>query len=219
MEVTLSYDQQRVAFRPCGEIRAELVPWADARSRFTRDFEDRATYMAQVMDRTTVSRTLRVAWRTVGRIVEHVVARLGPADRLEGLEYIGLDELSYRRHHEYITIVVDHVGGKVVWAAKGKNAATFDTVFAALGAERAAKLKSVTMDDMSGAYIESVQRGVSRAQVIFDRFHGAEARAGGRRRGATRAGPLACWRRRRQGAQEDQVGVVQEPLESLRRRT
>ena len=89
---------------------------------------------------------------------------------MEGLEYIGLDELSYRRHHEYITIVVDHVGGKVVWAAKGKNAATVDTFFAALGAERAAKLKGVTMD-MSGAYIEAVKRGAPGAQVIFDRFH------------------------------------------------
>jgi transposase len=126
--------------------------------------------MAQVMDRTTVSRTLRVAWRTVGRIVERVVARLGPADRLDGLEYIGIDELSYRRHHEYITIVVDHVSGKVVWAAKGKNAATVGTFFAALGAERAAKLKGVTMD-MSAAYIEAVQRGAPGAQIIFDRFH------------------------------------------------
>lgn len=170
MEVTLTYDQRRVDCRSCGEIRAELVPWAGPRSHFTRDFEDQAAYMAQVMDRTTVSRTLRVAWRTVGRIVERVVARLDPTDRLEGLEYIGIDELSYRRHHEYITTVVDHVAGKVVWAAKGKSAATVDTFFAALGAQRAAKLKGVTMD-MSKAYIEAVQRGAPRAQIIFDRFH------------------------------------------------
>jgi hypothetical protein len=38
------------------------------------------------MDRTAASRRLRVAWRTVGQIIERVVARLGPADRLEGLE-------------------------------------------------------------------------------------------------------------------------------------
>jgi len=170
MEVTLKYRQRRVSCRRCGEVHAELVPWAEPGTRFTRDFENQAAYFAQVMDRTTTSRMLRIAWRTVGQIIERVVARLGPADRLEDLEYIGLDELSYRRHHEYITTVVDHVGAKVVWAAKGKNAATVAEFFKALGPERAAKLKGVTMD-MSAAYIEAVHRGAPGAQIIFDRFH------------------------------------------------
>ncbi len=146
------------------------MPWADVGSRFTRDFEDQAAYFAQVMDRTAASRLLRIAWRTVGQIIERVVARLGPTDRLEGLEYIGIDELSYRRHHEYITCVVDHVESKVVWAAEGKSAATVDGFFKALGPERAARLKGVTID-MSGAYIDAVQRGAPQAQIIFDRFH------------------------------------------------
>lgn len=170
MEVTLKYQQRRVACRRCDEVHAELVPWAEPGSRFTRDFENQAAYFAQVMDRTTTSRMLRIAWRTVGQIIERVVARLGPTDRLEDLEYIGLDELSYRKHHEYITTVVDHVGSKVVWAAKGKSAATVDEFFKALGPERAAKLKGVTID-MSGAYIEAVKRGAPEAQIIFDRFH------------------------------------------------
>jgi transposase len=170
MAVTLRYRQRRVDCRACAGVRAELVPWADAGARFTRDFEDQAAYFAQVMDRTAASRLLRVAWRTIGQIIERVVARLGPADRLEGLEYVGIDELSYRRHHEYITCVVDHVQGKVVWAAEGKSAATVDAFFAALGPERAAKLKGVTID-MSGAYIDAVTRGAPQAQIIFDRFH------------------------------------------------
>lgn len=170
MEVTLAYEQRRVDCRHCREVCVELVPWADARSGFTRDFEDQTAYLAQVTDRTTVCRLMRVSWRTVGRIIERVVARLGPADRLDGLEYIGVDELSYRRHHEYITSVVDHVGAKVVWAKKGKSAATVDEFFKALGPERAAKLKGVTMD-MSKAYIEAVERGAPQAQIIFDRFH------------------------------------------------
>lgn len=170
MEVTLRYRQRRVDCRACGGVRAELVPWADAGARFTRDFEDQAAYFAQVMDRTAASRLLRVAWRTVGQIISRVVARLGPADRLDGLEYVGIDELSYRRHHEYITCVVDHVATKVVWAAEGKSAATVDAFFAALGPERAAKLKGVTID-MSGAYIDAVTRGAPHAQIIFDRFH------------------------------------------------
>jgi transposase len=170
MEVTLRYRQRRVDCRHCSEVHAELVPWADSGSRFTRNFEDQAAYFAQVMDRTTVSKTLRVAWRTIGRIVERVVARLGPADRLNGLEHIGIDELSYRRHHEYITTVVDHVGSKVVWAGEGKSAATVDGFFKDLGPDRAKKLESVTID-MSGAFIDAVERGAPQARIVFDRFH------------------------------------------------
>jgi transposase len=170
MEVTLKYRQRRVDCRYCHEVHTELVPWAEPGSRFSRDFEDQAAYLAQVVDRTTASKTLRVAWRTIGQIVERVVARIGPADRLGGLERIGIDELSYRRHHEYITVVVDHVARKVVWAAEGKNAATVDGFFKDLGPERTARLRTVTMD-MSGAYIEAVKRGAPEAQIVFDRFH------------------------------------------------
>lgn len=169
METTLVYDLRRLDCPRCG-VRAELVPWADTSSRFTRDFEDQVAYFGQVSDRTTVSSTMRIAWKTVGQIIERVVARIGPADRLVGLRHIGIDELSYRRHHEYITIVVDHVARKVVWASEGKSAATVARFFSALGAERAVLLETVTMD-MSGAYIEAVTRGAPGARIVFDRFH------------------------------------------------
>ena len=55
---------------------------------------------------------MRIAWETVGKVVERVVARQrGDADGLDGLMVIGVDELSYRKHHKYITVVVDHLRG------------------------------------------------------------------------------------------------------------
>jgi hypothetical protein len=63
----------------------------------------------------------------MGRAVERiqrVVARHRDRDLLDGLTHIGVDELSYRRHHEYITVVVDHTRGHVIWAKPGKNADT-----------------------------------------------------------------------------------------------
>jgi transposase len=169
METTLVYELRRVDCRRCG-VRAEMVPWAEVGSRFTRDFEDQVAYLAQVTDKTTVSTTMRIAWKTVGQIIGRVVARLAPTDRLEGLQHIGVDELSYRRHHEYVTTVVDHVRHRVVWAAEGKSAKTVDAFFGALGPERAALIESVTMD-MSAAYIDAVTRGAPNARIVFDRFH------------------------------------------------
>jgi transposase len=113
---------------------------------------------------------MRVAWATVGAIIGRVVERLLPGDMLDGLTHIGVDELSYRKHHKYVTIVVDHVTGRVVWAREGKNADTLRAFFQELGSDRCALIQAVTID-MSKAYISAVSESATNAQIIFDRFH------------------------------------------------
>ena len=62
-----------------------------------------------------MSELLRIAWKSVGAIVERVVADGRAAhDPFEGLTRIGIDEISYTRGHRYLTIVVDHASG--VWS-------------------------------------------------------------------------------------------------------
>lgn len=169
MTLHLRYDTRRVECPRCG-VKVEQVPWAETSSWFTRPFEDQVGYLAQRCDKTTVSDMMRVAWDTVGSIIQRVVARRQRPDALDGLTHIGVDELSYRRHHEYITVVVDHVRGHVVWAKPGKNADTLKAFFDELGTERCAKLEAITID-MSGAYIKAVTDCSPQAQLIFDRFH------------------------------------------------
>lgn len=169
MMLHLRYDTRRVDCPRCG-VKVEQVPWAEASSWFTRPFEDHVGYLAQRCDKTTVSDMMRVAWETVGSIIQRVVARRQRGDALDGLTHIGVDELSYRRHHEYITVVVDHKRGHVVWAQPGKNADTLKAFFDELGPQRCAKLEAVTID-MSGAYIKAVTECSPQAQLIFDRFH------------------------------------------------
>jgi transposase len=132
MKFVLRYDMRRVDCVRCGVV-VEYVPWADVGSRFTRPFEDQVGYLAQRSDKTSVSTLMRVAWKTVGDIVRRVVKRHGSDRLLDGLTHIGVDELSYRRHHEYVTVVVDHVRGHIVWARKGKNADTLKAFFEQLG--------------------------------------------------------------------------------------
>jgi transposase len=169
MRVELRYDLRRVDCPRCG-VRVELVPWAEPDSKFTRPFEEQVAYLAQRMDKTGITGLMGIAWYTVGSIAARVVARMSPDDRLAGLRVIGIDELSYRRHHKYVTIITDHDTGKVVWAREGKNANTLDAFFAELGAERCAKLGTVTLD-MSQAYINSVKANAPQAEIVFDRFH------------------------------------------------
>lgn len=170
MEVQLRYTLRRVNCSGCGVV-IEMVPWADPKVGFTHDFEDHVAYLAQQTSQTIVAETMRIAWRTVGAIIQRVMPRRrDPNLLLKDLEHIGVDELSYRRHHEYVTVVVDHVSQRVVWAHEGKNAATLGCFFDALGPERTSKLKTVTID-MSAAYINAVTTRAPQAQIVFDRFH------------------------------------------------
>lgn len=148
----------------------EMVPWADHGSDYTFQFEEQVAFLAQHANKTVVAEMLGIAWRTVGSVVERVVARLGPRELLGDLRRIGVDELSYRKHHEYVTIVVDHDTGRIVWAHPGKNADTLKAFFDELGPERCAKLENVSID-MSQAYIEAVKEKAPKARIVFDRFH------------------------------------------------
>ena len=169
MRLVLRYKLRRVKCSRCG-VRVELVPWAEPDLWFTRDFEEQVAYLAQTTDKTTVVNMMRVAWRTVGDIALRVVARFRPGDTLDGLTQIGIDELSYRRHHEYVTVVIDHVAQRVVWARPGKDAETLGEFFKELGPERCNQLEAVTID-MSGAFIKAVTKASPQATLIFDRFH------------------------------------------------
>jgi transposase len=87
-------------------------------SWFTHAFEQTVGYLAQMSSKTVVSEMMRIAWTTVGSIVARLVDRLLPGDRLDGLTHIGVDELSYRKHHKYVTIVVDHMSVDFAYAGR-----------------------------------------------------------------------------------------------------
>ncbi len=169
--VLLRYELARVDCEECGPT-TELVPWAAHAAWHTYDFEELVAYKAQGSDQSRVAKEMRISWSTVGSIVQRVVRRrLGDASgMLDGLRCIGLDELSYRKHHEYVSIVVDHDRCRVVWAGEGKSGETLDCFFALLGKERAAQLEHVSID-MSAAYEAGVRRNAPNAEIVFDRFH------------------------------------------------
>jgi transposase len=152
----------------CG-AQFEAVPWARAGSRYTRDFEDVVAWLAQQMAKTPIAGLLRIGWDTVGRIVRRVVSDHLDERRLDGLVQIGVDEISYRRHHRYLTSVVDHQAGAIVWCAPGRNAATLQAFFDELG-ERRHTIRAVSID-MSGGYEKAIRENVPSAEIAFDPFH------------------------------------------------
>lgn len=170
VQVFLRYALRRVRCPKCGVV-AEHVPWCEiATTHFTTRFEEAVGFLVQRCDKTSVQEMFNIAWRTVGQIVERVVQRHRPGDPLEGLTAIGIDELSYRKGHKYVTTVTDQLTGQIVWAHEGKNAETLKSFFEQLGEERCSAIEVVTMD-MSEAYITAVKEMAPQAQIVFDRFH------------------------------------------------
>lgn len=153
-------------------VLVEAVPFARYRSGFTRDFEDVAAFLATKTDKSTIARFLRIDWDTVGRICERVVATDLDQARLDGLVTIGVDEISWRKHHKYLTLVTDHIRGKVVWGTAGKDTATLDAFFDELGSQRAGRIEAVSMD-MGSAFNKSVRAEghAPKAIICIDPFH------------------------------------------------
>jgi transposase len=112
-----------------------------------------------------------VAWRTIGSIVtrvnQDVEARV---DRLDGLRRIGIDEISYKRGHRYLIVVVDHDTGRLVWAGPGRSEAALNVFFDELGNERAGLITHVSAD-MADWIARVVARRAPNAIRCADPFH------------------------------------------------
>src|SRR3954453_6771888 len=123
------------------------VPWARHDSRFTRAFEDQVAWLAVNTSKTAVAELMRIAWRTVGGICERVAAEAGQrVDLLAGLKRVGIDEISHRKGQRYLTVVVDHDSGRLVWAAAGRDRKTVEAFLDALGEERCKEIELVSCD-------------------------------------------------------------------------
>jgi transposase len=161
----------RVACRRHGVVVAR-AGWARHESRFTRAFEQQVAWLATHCSKTAVCELMRISWYTVGRIIERVAAdeQVRQGDPLERLTRIGIDELSFRKGQRYITVVVDHDTGRLVWAREGRDKKTVLAFFDQLGAERAARIELVSSD--LGEWItRAVSERCPRSTLCLDPYH------------------------------------------------
>jgi transposase len=152
-------------------VRTEQVPWARPGARHTRDFQDVVAWLAQRTDKPTITKLLRVSWEAVAAIVATVVADQLDDARLDDLYRIGVDEVSYRKGHRYLTVVADHDrDGAVVWAGEGKDHTVLERFYDEVGQERLARLEAVSLD-MGGAYKLATDTKAGHVRQCVDPFH------------------------------------------------
>ena len=158
----------------CAEHGAQTVqvPWAEGSSRFTLFFERFAVQVLEACPTARASELLRISWDEADGIKQRAVRRGKSRQRLDGLEYVCVDEKAVGRGQDYVTVVTGVLDGKpkVLYVGDGRNEAALNGFWELLGAEGCARIKAVSMD-MSLAYYNSVRRHCTHADVIFDPFH------------------------------------------------
>ncbi|MDA8185516.1 MAG: ISL3 family transposase [Actinomycetota bacterium] len=163
-------DAPRVSCPTCGVTVAE-VSFARHDSAFTRAFEDLVVFDAICSSKLAAARRHGVSWRAVDHMCIRVAREaLGRVDLLSGLVAIAIDEVKYKKGQRYLTVVCDHLSGKVIWAAKGRRKDTVSAFFDALGDERAEKLQFVTCDGAEWIRTVVAERAKG-ATICLDTFH------------------------------------------------
>jgi transposase len=167
----LEADAPRVNCVEHGVVVA-AVPWARHRAGHTRDFDAQVGWLARQMSKEAVCRLLRIGWRTVGQIITRLIADADATagDRLSGVRRIGIDEVSYRRGHKYLTVVVDHDTRRLLWIAEGRDSTVLGRFFQRLGPIRCAWITLVTADAAEWIF-SAVTKYCPRARICLDPFH------------------------------------------------
>jgi len=147
------------------------VPWARHDSRFTVAFEDQCCWLAVNTSKKAVSQLMRVTWRTVGQICERVAEEtIAQRDLLTGLKRIGIDDFSHRKGHRYLTVVVCHDTGRLIWAAPGRDRQTVEKFLDLLGKERCEQIELVSCD-MAESIASAIAERCPDAIRCVDPFH------------------------------------------------
>lgn len=170
MRVFLEADAPRVNC-PIHGPTVRRVPWARHSAGHTLVFDQQVAWLATQCSKSAITELMRIAWRTVGAIITRVWKdTVAGVDLFAGLRRIGIDEISYKKGHKYLVVIVDHDTRRLVWAAPGRDSATVRLFFDALGPERCAQITHVSADgaDFIDAIVAQTCPGAVR---IADPFH------------------------------------------------
>ena len=168
--VALRYAPARVRCERCGAVRVEAIPWSQGKCRLSVGLIWLLAAWTKLLAWDVVAKMFGVHWNTVAAAVRQAVAyglahrKIGPA------LYIGIDELSRRRGHVYVTNVYDLDGKRLLWSGEGRGKETLEGFFD----EHANALKGKVLGiccDMWRPYIEGVRTRCPKAVLVFDKFH------------------------------------------------
>jgi transposase len=168
--VTLVYSPARVACPVCGKIRVENIPWSQGKCRLSTGLIWMLSSMAKLLAWEVVAQMFQVHWNTVKAAVKQAV-EYGLKHRQMGtVIYIGIDEISRRKGHVYVTNVYDLTEKRLLWSGEGRDKDTLQRFFQKEGKALKPGLKGVCCD-MWEPYLEVLKEELPEVTLVFDKFH------------------------------------------------
>lgn len=151
------------------------IPWAEKNSRFTLEFERHVCRWLKDAPISAVAFMFGLSWDTVSGIQVRAVQRGLERRKKAAPENIGIDETSYQKRHEYVTVVLDKDSNTVLDILQDRKADTLDNWFKTQEMADFSALKSISMD-MWDAFIKAVKANIEDAEnlIAFDRYHVAQ---------------------------------------------
>jgi len=168
-QTRLLYRPRRVQCRRCG-IKVEAIPWARRKSSLSLPLILVLTAFAKQLAWKEVARLFDLHWNTVRAAVQQVVDYGLEHREISEVLYIGIDELSRRRGHTYVTMVYDLIRGRLLWVGDGRDKQVLEEFFAQWGKERTKALQGICCD-MWDPYVEVIGQLAPDAILVFDKFH------------------------------------------------
>jgi len=141
----------------CQRISIEELDLFHPYLRVTRRLAAYIHQLCKMMTVTEVAQHLQLDWKTVKEIdKQYLEARYGQPN-YDGLRILAVDEISLRKGHKYLTIVLDYKTGRVIHVAKDRKAKTLNRFFNKLSAKQKKSIEAVVMD-MWDPYIKAVKK-------------------------------------------------------------
>lgn len=168
--VFLEYAPARVCCPTCEKIKVEAIPWSLGKCQLTSGLVWTLSEFCKLLPWSTVAQMFGVHWNTVAAAVRAAVSYGLEHRKTSDLLYIGIDELSRRKGHVYVTNVYDLKGKRLLWSGEGRTNETLRTFFEEFGTDIANQVKGVCCD-MWQPYINMVKEYLPHATLVFDKFH------------------------------------------------
>jgi len=154
-----------------GSTELAATPWAGKHSRFTLMFEAWAVQVLQASRSTSAAcGLLGLSWSAAHSMMERAVNRGLERRDVEDLQRIGIDEKSFGKGQDYISVLTDLDQGRVLEVEPGRDKASALKLLEKIPAKQQGEIVAVAMD-MSGSYAAAVEEKLPEADIVYDRFH------------------------------------------------
>jgi transposase len=169
-KILLSVFVPRLSCKKCGAIRFMDIKIADPYKSYTKRMEKYVILLSAKMCIKSIATELNLDWGAVKSIIKSHLEKEYSKPDLRNITMISIDEISIKKGHKYLTVVIDAITGNPLYVGDGKKAEALDGFWKLLGKRRAKRIEAVAID-LGSAYISAVTKNIPHATIVYDHFH------------------------------------------------